>query len=150
MNVGDVITASRPILWNIPLGLVVYMYAGMVVALAIAAWGVWRRVRVWRLGKPELRTDHWPQRLKRVTVDALLQRVVVRERAAGLAHAALWTGFVVLFGATLVVMAQMDLVVYNSFVGPFSLGVNYYDKMAEHVTINVNIGYILFNRKALP
>lgn len=41
-------------------------------------------------------------------------------------------------------------VVYNSFVGPFSLGVNYYDKMAEHVTINVNIGYILFTRKALP
>jgi len=40
--------------------------------------------------------------------------------------------------------------VYNTFIGPISLGVNYYDKMAEHVTINVNIGYILFNRKALP
>ena len=40
--------------------------------------------------------------------------------------------------------------VYNSLIGPISLGVNYYDKMAEHVTINVNIGYILFNKKALP
>jgi NTE family protein len=40
--------------------------------------------------------------------------------------------------------------VYNSLIGPISLGVNYYDKMAEHVTININIGYILFNRKALP
>ncbi len=40
--------------------------------------------------------------------------------------------------------------VYNSFIGPISLSVNYYDKMAEHVTINANIGYILFNRKALP
>ena len=40
--------------------------------------------------------------------------------------------------------------VYNSLIGPISLGVNYYDKMAQHVTINVNIGYILFNRKALP
>jgi NTE family protein len=40
--------------------------------------------------------------------------------------------------------------VYNSFIGPISLGVNYYDKMAQHTTINVNIGYILFNRKALP
>lgn len=40
--------------------------------------------------------------------------------------------------------------VYNSLIGPFSLSVNYYDKMAEHITVNVNIGYILFNRKALP
>jgi NTE family protein len=40
--------------------------------------------------------------------------------------------------------------VYNSLIGPISLGVNYYDKMAQHVTVNVNIGYILFNRKALP
>ena len=108
MNVADVAAASRPILWNIPLGLVVYMYGALVVALAIAGWGVWRRVRVWRLGKPEARTDQWQVRLKRVTLDALLQRGVVRERAPGLAHAALWSGFVVLFGATLVVMAQMD------------------------------------------
>jgi len=40
--------------------------------------------------------------------------------------------------------------VYNSPVGPFSLGVNYYDKAAEHFTVNINIGYILFNRKPLP
>jgi NTE family protein len=40
--------------------------------------------------------------------------------------------------------------VYNTFIGPISLGVNYYDKMAEHFTVNANIGYILFNRKALP
>jgi NTE family protein len=40
--------------------------------------------------------------------------------------------------------------VYNTFIGPISLGVNYYDKMAVPFTINLNIGYILFNRKALP
>jgi NTE family protein len=40
--------------------------------------------------------------------------------------------------------------VYNSRICPISVGVNYYDKKAEHVTINANIGYILFNRKALP
>jgi NTE family protein len=40
--------------------------------------------------------------------------------------------------------------VYNSPLCPISLGVNYYDKMPVPVTINVNIGYILFNRKALP
>jgi NTE family protein len=40
--------------------------------------------------------------------------------------------------------------VYNSPLCPISLSVNYYDKMPVPVTINVNIGYVLFNRKALP
>ena len=40
--------------------------------------------------------------------------------------------------------------VYNSLIGPIGLGVNYYDKMDQHVTVNINIGYMLFNRKALP
>jgi len=41
-------------------------------------------------------------------------------------------------------------VVYNSFLGPMSLSVNYYDKMADHVTVNLNIGFLLANRRALP
>lgn len=40
--------------------------------------------------------------------------------------------------------------VYNSPICPISLSCNYYDKMPVPVTINVNIGYILFNRKAIP
>ncbi|HEX9107618.1 MAG TPA: (Fe-S)-binding protein, partial [Longimicrobiales bacterium] len=96
-------------MWNVTPVMRVYMYVGMAVALAVFAWGIWRRVRVWRAGLPEVRTDHWPLRLRRVLVDAVGQRVVVRERSAGLAHAALWAGFAVLFGATCIVMAQMDL-----------------------------------------
>jgi NTE family protein len=41
-------------------------------------------------------------------------------------------------------------IVYNSLIGPISLGANYYDKKTDHFTFNINIGYILFNRKALP
>jgi NTE family protein len=41
-------------------------------------------------------------------------------------------------------------IVYNSLIGPLSIGANYYDKKTEHFTFNINIGYILFNRKALP
>lgn len=104
-----VAAATRPFMWNVTLPMRVFMYAGMVVALAVFAWGVWLRVRVWRAGLPEVRTDRWRTRLRRVLVDAAGQRVVVRERAAGLAHAGVWAGFVVLFGATLIVMAEMDL-----------------------------------------
>jgi NTE family protein len=41
-------------------------------------------------------------------------------------------------------------VVYNSPLGPVSLGVNYYDKQAESWTLNFNFGYIIFNKRALP
>jgi NTE family protein len=40
--------------------------------------------------------------------------------------------------------------VYNTFLGPISLGVNYYDKTMDSFTLNLNIGYIIFNKRALP
>lgn len=46
-------------------------------------------------------------------------------------------------------MASTSLV-YNSPLGPVSLGVNYYDKQSESWTLNFNFGYIIFNRRALP
>jgi NTE family protein len=40
--------------------------------------------------------------------------------------------------------------VYNTFLGPISLGVNYYDRSQESFAVNFNIGYIIFNKRALP
>jgi NTE family protein len=40
--------------------------------------------------------------------------------------------------------------VYNSPLGPVSLGVNYYEKSPDNFIFNLNFGYILFNRRALP
>ncbi len=40
--------------------------------------------------------------------------------------------------------------VYNSPLGPISLGLNYYDKLPNSFLLNLNFGYILFNRRAMP
>ena len=40
--------------------------------------------------------------------------------------------------------------VYNTFLGPISLGANYYDKTQDAFSFNFNIGYIIFNKRALP
>jgi NTE family protein len=40
-------------------------------------------------------------------------------------------------------------IVYNTFLGPISLGVNYYDKTTVPFTINLNFGYIIFNSKSM-
>ena len=40
--------------------------------------------------------------------------------------------------------------VYNSPLGPLSLGVNYYDKQPDSFSLNFNFGFIIFNRRAMP
>jgi len=40
--------------------------------------------------------------------------------------------------------------VYNSPLGPISLGVTYYDKSPNSFNFNLNFGYIIFNRRAMP
>jgi len=42
------------------------------------------------------------------------------------------------------------IVVWNTFLGPLSAGVSFYDKLQDPFTFNLNFGYILFNRKSLP
>jgi len=41
-------------------------------------------------------------------------------------------------------------VVYNTFLGPLSLGVDFYDKIPTPFSFNLNFGYILFNNRAMP
>lgn len=40
--------------------------------------------------------------------------------------------------------------VYHTFLGPLSAGVSFYDKLLDPFTFNLNFGYIIFNRSALP
>lgn len=39
--------------------------------------------------------------------------------------------------------------VYHSFIGPLSLSVNYFDNPEEKIYVALNIGYIIFNKRAL-
>jgi NTE family protein len=51
--------------------------------------------------------------------------------------------------ATRSYMASTALV-YNSPLGPVSIGVNYFDKFPETFILNFNFGYVIFNRRSLP
>jgi len=39
--------------------------------------------------------------------------------------------------------------VYYSFLGPLSLGVNFYDKLPQPFTFNLNLGFIIFNQSSI-
>ncbi len=85
------------------------IYPLFALALAYLGWRFAQRLRVWRRGRPEVRSDQPLRRLGMVARYVLGQGKVLRERYAGWMHAALFYGFLVLFGVTLVIMVQEDL-----------------------------------------
>jgi Fe-S oxidoreductase/nitrate reductase gamma subunit len=100
--------ATREVKWEVTTGMVVVMYASMAVALAVAAWGVWRLVRVWRLGRPAVVWNELGARSRRMLA-AIAQATVLREPLPGVMHALLFYGWWVLFAATFVVFVHDTL-----------------------------------------
>lgn len=100
--------ATRPVLWNISHSWMLYvMWA---ISMAIAGWGVWQRLRRWQLGGgPGLRQllqDRPRERMRRVLLHAVAQRRTLQDRWAAFFHTFLYTGFGILFVATVVVMVD--------------------------------------------
>jgi Fe-S oxidoreductase/nitrate reductase gamma subunit len=103
---NDPLTATREVLWNITH--VWVMYALLVPTMAVAAYGIYRRVRGWRRGKPENRFDQPARRLAHVAKYAILQLRTWRKLYPGIMHAMIFWGFIVLAIATTVVMLDYD------------------------------------------
>ncbi len=103
MNPAD---ATREVMWNISHGWV--MYVLLVPTLWIAGYGVYRRLRCWRLGKPAGCFDRPKERFRQLWNQALLQRRTMRNRYAGVFHAFLFWGMVTLTAATTVVFIHHD------------------------------------------
>ncbi len=96
------------------------MYLLLVPTLAIFFYGMWQRVRLWRIGRPEARLDRIGERLKLVFKHAVLQQRLARNKVAGFFHILFSWGFVVLFIGTLVVMIHEDFKI-PIMQGPFYL-----------------------------
>jgi Fe-S oxidoreductase/nitrate reductase gamma subunit len=97
---------TREIYWNIT-G-VGWMYALLVLALAVFAYGIYRRYRLWRLGRPEDRLAPVAERLRGLLVYGFGQARLLKRFYAGLFHSLLFFGFVVLFLGTVVVVIHED------------------------------------------
>lgn len=111
-------TPTREILWNIEGAWLIYLF--LVPALAIMAYGFWRRLRLWRLGQPSARLDRVGERLKLVLKHAVFQQRLAKNRLVGLFHITFSWGFVLLFIGTVVVLIQQDFRI-QIMHGPFYL-----------------------------
>ncbi len=99
---------TRPVLWNVPLPLVVLVYVGGIGTFAWGAWRVWERTRPARARGRIAPEVGWGRRARAFLADVLLQRRVAREAYAGTMHLFIWSGFVVLFLGTVLVFLEKD------------------------------------------
>lgn len=115
--------ATREIYWNVGHGVVIPMYLLASAALGIMAYGFWKRLSVWRQGKPLDRCDRYDERVRRMISDVFSQERIFRVREGGLPHALFFWGFLTLFAGTIMVMLQADfftpLMAVNLLSGDF-------------------------------
>jgi Fe-S oxidoreductase/nitrate reductase gamma subunit len=87
---------GRQVYWNAE-SFAVLFYPLAAIAMAVFAYGVYRRWRLWvALGKPEIRMDHMKERVKSLLVNGLLQWKTFRDPYPGIMHSLIFFGFVVL------------------------------------------------------
>jgi Fe-S oxidoreductase/nitrate reductase gamma subunit len=98
--------ATREIYWNI--NHIWLMYLLLLPTLVIAGYGIYRKVQRWRRGQPLVRFDHPAQRFKLLLQHAAAQQRTARDAYAGLFHAFISYGFVILTIATIVVALDAD------------------------------------------
>lgn len=97
---------TRQIYWNV--SQVWAMYALLVPTALVAGYGVYMRWGRWRRGQAAERFDRPWERVRLLLKHAVAQRRTARERYAGLFHAFISYGFVVLTVATTVVALDAD------------------------------------------
>ena len=98
--------ATREIYWNVTH--VWVMYALLAPTALVAGYGVYRHLSRWRRGQPAARFDRPAERLGLLFRHAVAQRRTARDAVAGLFHAFISYGFVVLTIATTVVALDAD------------------------------------------
>ncbi|MCB0338592.1 MAG: respiratory nitrate reductase subunit gamma, partial [Bdellovibrionales bacterium] len=103
-------TPTREILWNIqhPAN-VVLMYSLFVFSLLIAGFGLFRRVELWRAGPSYSDKTDSLTRLVKMIQWGILQKGVIRERSAAIAHTLVYIGFLTLLFTTTMVFIDHDL-----------------------------------------
>lgn len=100
---------TREIFWN--LGNVrVLIYVIAVAPVFIFAYGLFKRIRLWRLGGSEPRFDHLWTRIRSFITYALGHALILRDKYSGFMHLLIFWGFVVLFLGTATIVVQEDFV----------------------------------------
>jgi len=137
-------TPFREDLWNLPAWMYPIHWALVILCGALVVYGLWRRVRLWRMGQPAVRTDQIGRRIGGLLRYALGQRRILSQPYPGLMHGLIFFSFVAFFIATSLVGIQLDTgwrILQGDFYLGFELVVN-----AFSVLFLVGLGLAAYRR----
>ncbi len=97
---------TREIFWNVPSWAHVLMYVLFAAAVVVCGYGLRRSVESWRRGKGPIFGPRPGGALRRLLRHAVLQVKIWRSPAAGMSHACIFWGFIVLFIGTCIVAIE--------------------------------------------
>ena len=116
---------GRDDFWNIGYPMLgALVYTTMAIATVAVAYSLYRRARMWRLGRPEPDLGPWWPRIGRffqlAALDLFAHREFTRSRElyAGLMHFAIFWGFVLLFIATVMAAIEFNTGEYLDWLFP--------------------------------
>ena len=122
-------TETREILWNVSDVSVILLYFLLGVPVAFLAFGLARRVRMWLRGREDdTRLSSWGERVREALVKSVFHGRIVRKNKlyAGIMHANIFGGFIILLVGTLIVLIEEDITVpifgWSFYQGAFYLG----------------------------
>ncbi len=134
--------ATRDIYWNISLHWLIFAFFAVV--LVIFGYGVYKKIKMWRLGKEDLRTDQLWVRIKKLIVETFGHMRIIRDAVPGWMHWFIFWGFVIMTFGTVMTLLQADFglpIMYGSFYLGLSLALEFAGLFAL-----ISIGYFAYRR----
>ena len=102
----DPTNITREIFWNVPAWAHVLMYVLFVVAASVCGYRLRLNIRSWRRGRRSGARPRPGVILRRLLKHAVLQVKIWRTPVAGMSHACIFWGFIVLFIGTCIVAVE--------------------------------------------
>ncbi len=119
--------ASREIFWDIGILGPILIYTLGVASLALLIYVIYRRIQLWRVGRPENRTDNLGKRIKDFivigVVEGLFHRRIFREPYPGLMHFLIFAGALLLLAGT--ALDVIDHYIVHFISGGVYLGIGF-------------------------
>ncbi|MCK4223860.1 MAG: 4Fe-4S dicluster domain-containing protein [candidate division Zixibacteria bacterium] len=100
---------TREIFWNVGHWVRWPVYGLGLIVVIIFVYGLIKRIRLWRMGKPENRYDQIGKRITSFLSFGLFHGRILKEPFPGITHLFLFWGFLVLLLGTILIFIQEDL-----------------------------------------